>query len=865
MFKFNFKQVYTAAEKSVVAKISLRFGKQMFHPDISGWNISKAANYIYASSKKYFKLTYGQSRIAPKFSHLHIFKFSNQKIAFITIFSSFLIWYIFALPKPLFNSPVSLVVRSSNGKLLGARIANDGQWRFPNTEKVPGKFAASILAFEDKRFYDHFGVDILAIARAVKQNFSSGKRKSGASTLSMQVIRMSRGNPGRTYKEKLLEMVLTTRLELGYSKKEILALYASNAPFGGNVVGLEAAAWRYFGKPAQNLTWAESATLAVLPNSPALVHPGRNRKLLLAKRNFLLCKLKQQGKIDSVTCALSQMEPLPQKPFPLPEMAPQLSDKFYIRHKSNPTQAQPKTSIDFELQQKVNKILENKLAQLNGNGVYNAAVLVADVKTGNVLAYAGNLPSAEKEAHNNSVDNIVAARSTGSILKPFLYASMLDDGSLLPETLVPDIPTFIKSFTPKNYDFNYEGTIAADKALSRSLNIPAVHMLNAYKPSRFANQLRKMGLTTIRKQGDHYGLTLILGGAEANLWELCGSYASMARTINHYNETGHYFTADFHPLKHFPDDAYMEKSHQQKTPAVLSAAAIWLTFEAMVKVARPDENLYWNSFAGSRKIAWKTGTSFGNRDAWSIGVTPDYVVGVWVGNSNGEGRPGLTGIGSAAPILFDVFDALPQKNAWFKMPVKDMQQLEVCAKSGCIASDICPEKKIIWAPKKGNRTKVCSYHIEIHTDKSGQWRVHSACEDVGNIYKKAWFVLPASEEKYYKLKHPEYLPLPAYRADCKNTLVLSENSSIITMLYPKNGTKIYLPVNGKGEMEKTVFEAAHRRKNAVIYWSVDDEYLGSTADGAHRFALSPAPGLHQLTLIDDEGDKLQRNFEIVGK
>ncbi len=798
-----------------------------------------------------------------KYHYSRLIVFINRKKIILTIFCILLIWYFFALPKPLFNAPLSLVVKSSNGRLLGARIAADGQWRFPATENVPGKFAAAVIAFEDKRFYNHIGVDLLAVARAIMQNTVSEKRRRGASTLSMQVMRMAFGNMERSYLEKMLEIITAFRLELGYSKKEILSVYASNAPFGGNVVGLEAAAWRYFGKPAEHLSWAESATLAVLPNSPSLVHPGRNRGKLLAKRNFLLQKLMLAGEIDSTTFALAKLEPLPQKPFPLPDITPHLTASLQYKQKVKPLLANQPTTIDYNLQLKVNNMMQRYQPHLQANGIYNAAVLVADVRTGKVLTYAANMPATVQNQHCHAVDNIVAPRSTGSVLKPFLFAAMLEDGSLLPQTLVPDVPTFIKSFTPKNYDLDYEGAVPADKALARSLNIPAVHMLNSYKPTRFAEKLRKMGISTIKKRGDHYGLTLILGGAEANLWQLTATYASMARTLNNFNEAGHYYTGDFHALRYFYDGSYMQQKHKITTPPVMSAGAIWLTFEAMLRVARPDELAGWRSFESSQKIAWKTGTSFGNRDAWSIGLTPDYVVGVWVGNSNGEGRPGLTGIGTAAPILFDVFDALPVKNTWFKMPEKDMIRLEICSKSGQLASDICEEKKTIWSAANGKRSKLCTHHIEIFTDKSGQWRVNSACEAIDNVYRKAWFVLPAAEEKYYKAKHPEYLPLPAYRDDCGINNGLTKNNSAISLLYPKPGAKIYLPANRMGEIEKTVFEAAHRRKNAVIYWSLDDVFMGTTADGIHRFTLNPPAGKHTLTIVDEHGEKLVRVFEIL--
>lgn len=789
------------------------------------------------------------------------------------ILLAFLIFYFFALPKTLFNSPHSLVLESSNGELLGARIAEDGQWRFPHEKKVPEKFEKCITTFEDKRFYKHFGFDPLALGRAITQNLFTGRKVSGASTLSMQVIRLSRKNPPRTLSEKLLEIILATRLEFAYSKKEILAFYTSNAPFGGNIVGLPAASWRYFGRPAETLSWGETATLAVLPNSPALVYPGRNTQTLLNKRNRLLQKLRNEEIIDSVTCTTAQLEPLPDKPFPLPMLTPHLLDKIYIaNHKTKNNKQEEnivKTSIDIDLQYSVNKIIDRHFDQLNSNGIHNAAALVLDVETGKVLAYTGNTSAFEDPEKNCNVDNISAPRSTGSILKPFLYASMLNDGLLLPEMLVPDVPTYINSYTPKNFNFQYDGAVPADKALARSLNIPAVHMLQSYTPQNFAHQLQKMGITTLHKPGNYYGLSLILGGAEATLWDLAGVYASMARTLNHYNTSkGKYFLNDFH-LPDYKTELINSNSKKIKdldAAPVLSASSIWLTLEAMVKVARPDEEKFWKNFDGARKIAWKTGTSFGNRDAWAIGCTPKYVVAVWVGNSNGEGRPGLTGISSAAPVLFDIFNKLPEESTWFSQPFGDMQKVFICNKSGQIATNICPEKTESWISKNNvNVTLNCPYHCLINLDENEKFQVHSDCEAVSKMVQKSWFILPATEESYYKQKHPDYAELPPFRNDCSANL---PNSALVLnsmkLVYPQNPTKIYLPVDFSGKTGSTVFEVTHRNSNAVIYWNIDEKYVGRTQSGAsHQLAFSPSVGKHNLILIDDNGERLEQSFEIV--
>ena len=385
-----------------------------------------------------------------------------------------LIFYAFCLPKKLFTKPTSTVITSENNELLGALIAKDGQWRFPQNDSVPDKFKTCLVQFEDEYFYKHPGFNPVSIFKALQQNIQSGTVKRGGSTITQQVIRLSRNDKPRTYFEKLKELVLATRLEFRDSKEKIIGYWASNAPFGGNVVGLDAASWRYFNRKASDLSWAESATLAVLPNAPRLIYPGKNQQKLLAKRNRLLKKLLTKKVIDSLTYDLSILEELPQKPYPLPQIAPHLLQKINKRSEGKFV----KTTIDKKLQQQTNEIVFNHYNQLKENGIYNIAVLVLDVKNRRVLTYIGNSPTDIK--HQKDVDIIDKPRSTGSILKPFLYAAMLDSGELLANTLVADVPTNFGSYQPENFDKKYSGAISVKLALSKSLNVPAVRMLQEF-------------------------------------------------------------------------------------------------------------------------------------------------------------------------------------------------------------------------------------------------------------------------------------------------------------------------------------------------------------------------------------------------
>ena len=783
---------------------------------------------------------------------------SPKKLIIISIVVVVSTTFWFCIPRQLFHSPTSYVIDDNRGQLLGASTAADGQWRFPYNGKVPAKFKACIIAFEDKRFEHHPGFDGLALGRAIKQNIWSRHVVSGGSTLTMQVIRLAT-RKDRTIWQKLLEIIKAIRLELTYSKAEILALYTSNAPFGSNVVGLDAASWRYFGRSPDKLSWGEMAALAVLPNSPSLVHPGKNRLILIKKRNSLLDKLRRQHIIDATTAMLAKEEPVPERPMPLPQLAPHLLDRFRNEHPDGArSSTRITTTINSALQRNVTDILERHHHVLKANDIRNAAAIVLDVETGRTLAYVGNIFHTEDPDLESSVDVIAAPRSPGSTLKPLLYASMMHDGLILPNSLIPDIPTQIAGYHPENFDLNYDGAVPASKALTRSLNVPAVRMLQLYKYERFHSLLRKMGITTLKQPADFYGLSLILGGGENNLWELSGAYADMARVLNHYPRYhGQYDANDFHNPTY--TNSAIAKPELEKS-GFMDAASIYYTFQAMEEVMRPGDEMLWQQFSSTQRVAWKTGTSFGFRDGWAIGVTPKYVVGVWVGNTNGEGRPGLIGVNTAAPVLFEIFRQLPVTRDWFDMPISDMVRTAVCRESGYRAGDNCNHVDTTWVPKGGLKAPVCPWHQMVHLDASKKWQVNSGCESPGNMVHQPWFVLPPSMEYYYKTKNYQYQSLPPFRADCSSSL----QQRPMELIYPRDGAKVYVPLEADGRRGRMVCNAAHRQAGIKIFWHLDDQYLGETID-YHQFALNPSAGKHTLTLVDANGSRLQIRFEVLDK
>ena len=776
----------------------------------------------------------------------------NRNLKIFVIAAGVLITPVLLSPFPGFRAPLSTVVEAVDGSLLGARIAADGQWRFPGSEKVPGKFEKSLLTFEDSWFYYHPGINPVAILRALRNNIKAGEVVSGGSTITMQVARISMGNKPRSYSEKIIEMLSALKLEMFSSKKKILQLYTSNAPFGGNTVGLEAAAWRYTGKSSADITWAEAAALAILPNSPSLVYPGRNQEIFKHKRDALLKRLYERKYIDSITLVLALDEPLPGEPKPLPSKAPHLTDHFFMTNRGEII----KTTIDPALQEKATEILNTHQKDLAGNYIFNSACLIVEVETGNVLAYVGNSTLEDSQAHGGDVDIIHSLRSTGSILKPILYAGIQQSGDILPNTLIADVPTRFPGFSPKNFDLSYSGAVSAGSALSQSLNIPAVKMLQKYNPGKFLDLLRKTGFTTFNKPADYYGLSLILGGGETSLWDLTGVYASLSRVLNRYLDVKKYYKEDYHSPVLIRETVTNTLKTEEPDPP-LSASSIWLTYEALQKVNRPESESGWQYFSSSPDLAWKTGTSFGFRDGWAVGTTPRYVVGVWVGNATGEGRPGLTGITAAAPLMFDLVNMMGS-GAWFKTPYEDLTMIRVCSMSGFRAGTDCQKTDEIPACINGLRSETCPYHQIVHLNKSKTLQVTSDCVSPGEITNEPWFVLPPAMEYFYRKKHPEYKTLPPVGQGCS----LSKNLPVMEFIYPTAGIKIFIPRDQTGELTRVITEVVHRNPSKKVFWHLDETYIGTT-QFIHQLEMLTGSGNHILTAVDEDGNMIRCGFTVI--
>ena len=760
------------------------------------------------------------------------FSFQSKRTKlFILIVMAIATFLLYPLSEPTY--PNSTVLNDRNGNLLGASIAEDGQWRFPEPDSIPERISTCIQYFEDRHFYSHPGVNPLAIGRALWQNIKAGEVVSGASTLTMQIARMMR-NKDRTVWQKVIEIGMALKLDLKYSKEELMIKYASMAPFGGNVVGIEAASWRYYNRPPHLLSWGESASLAVLPNNPGAIFPGRSDEQYLSKRNRLLKTLLDHGIIDSTTYELSILEELPGTPFPIPQKAPHLLTTLQEKNRGQIIQS----NLDPYWQDRATKIFERHHQQQKANGVDNVAMIVIDLSSAHVLAYVGNTNDPNAEGHD--VDIIQRPRSPGSSLKPILYAKALSKGQILPRTLLPDIPTFFGGFSPKNFSRGYEGAVSADQALVKSLNIPFTYLLRDYTYEQFHLDLKNLGFSTLNQPPGHYGLSMILGGAEVTLWDLSNAYLKMYQTL----------------VGSKIQNASIKEDRTATQKAEFDQASIWHTFHAMTELSRPygDEN--WQSYSSSQLISWKTGTSFGFRDAWAIGLNGNVLVGVWVGNADGEGRAGLTGINAAAPILLETIRLSDHDRNWLEKLKPAMKKKEVCSVSGFLANSFCPSLPMD-IPENAEKSGVCTYHKKIQLDQSQTFLVNSSCYPLSKAQNHVQFVLPPSIGYFYRQHHPHYQGMPPLHPDCSNS-----STNPIEIVYPNQGSKVFIPTELDGEKGKVILKATHQGVNATLFWSIGNTFYGKT-ENDHKIEVFLSKGIHRLSVVDDFGNERIRTFEVL--
>ncbi|MFC1476745.1 penicillin-binding protein 1C [Fibrobacterota bacterium] len=756
-----------------------------------------------------------------------------------------LIWLFWPVGS-LFPCSYSTVIYDKNGKLLRAFLAEDEQLRFsPITEALPKKYITSVITYEDKRFFYHPGFDPLALVHAAFTNITGRKRLRGGSTITMQVIRLSKPRK-RTYVTKLIECFLSIKLTMHKSKTEILKLYASHVPMGGNNVGIEAASYRYFGKPLCEITWAEAALFTVLPNAPSMINLDRKRPHLKKKRDYLLSKLHEKKIIDSLTLQLSLREPLPRPDRKMPFHAPHFT-QFVHGHYPQPT---IHTTLDYSIQDIVNATTGQLSLPLKQQGIYNLSVLVVETQTGKVRAYKGS-QSFFDSLHNGQVDGVQAFRSTGSLLKPFLVAQAIDQGPFTMISKVRDVPTFYGTFSPQNASKHFRGLITLEELLIRSLNVPAVRLLHYTGLDDFYQFLKSAGLKGLFRTSEGYGLTLIIGGSEASLWELTRMFAGlgnlgMQKPFTVINDD-----------KENRDTSPDISAEYQTEFRLCSEGAAWLVLNVLRKLTRPGSEHYWYLFTQQVSVAWKTGTSYGQKDAWAIGTNRQWTIGIWVGNFTGEGNAVLSGAKSAGPILFSLFNQLSDKSAelWFEKPEYDLARKKICKLSGYTPGPYCKEVVYAEQPSNAYKTRICPFHKKFLISKKTGYVTCSRCWQIPDT---TWAIKavysPSVRSILDKLGH-KLDTIPLHNPHCP--AIHKEKS--IDILYPVNGISILTPRNIKGEYEKVVFKANYQRKSGLLFWYLDNQFIGETIE-QHTVPVNLEQGKHHLVIQDSEGSTSSVRF-----
>ncbi len=582
--------------------------------------------------------------------------------------------------------PAAEVLLDAAGQPLRVQLGPGGLDCRPGYVARPEDWIArALIAAEDQRFRHHPGLDLAALGRAVWQNVGAGRRVSGASTLSTQVIRLVQPRP-RTWTAKAVEAFRALQMELRYSKDEILTQYLNRAPFGGNLVGIEAASRRYFSKGAHDLSLAEAALLAGLPQSPARLRPDRHPARARARQRYVLDRMLACGFITAAEhrSALDLRVALRRESYPL--RAPHFAEAAAAGGA-----AAGRTSLDPAWQARAEAALRRQVEALRARGVEGGAVVVLEVRRGLVCALAGSPDFADPAA--GQVNGALARRSAGSTLKPFLYAAALDAGLITPASALADVPRVFTESAPENFDGTFLGLVPAREALVRSLNLPMMELTERLGVGRFQGVLRQFGLATIEGGPERYGLGLAVGNAEVRLLDLANAYAALARG-------GRYQAIGFRAEAEIPAAA-----------RGCSPAAAWLVAEALAGEERAREATGHRADVRLPRLAWKTGTSTGFRDAWTVAYNPDYVVAVWLGNPSGRSSPALVGVEAAAPVAWELFRlAYPEGDGpWFARPA-ELVSRSVCARTGDRPGLCCPDTMADWSIAGVSAHRTCAVH-----------------------------------------------------------------------------------------------------------------------------------------------------------
>jgi penicillin-binding protein 1C len=756
-------------------------------------------------------------------------KVRKQKILSLVkrfVILSVVLFVLFLLLNLLFPLPgkpdYSVVVRDANGDVVNAYLTTDDKWRMKTALKeISPLLRKTIIAKEDKYFYSHPGVNPLAVGRAAINNIFQLKRTSGASTITMQVARALEPKK-RTLWAKLVQMFRAFQLEWKYDKDEILQLYLNLVPYGGNIEGVKAASLLYFNKAPDHLSLAEITALSIIPNRPSSLVIGRSNDAVVKERNRWLQKFADEGVFTVQEIQDAQAESLTAYRRTVPHFIPHMA----YRLKQHTGSDDVKTNIVLNTQRKIEKLTEDYVRGLKLKGIRNAAVIVIDNQTHKVVSYVGSA-GFKDTTDGGQVNGAAAVRQPGSTLKPLLYALCIDEGLLTPKMVVNDVPINYAGYAPENYDKTYRGAVTMEYALEHSLNIPSVRSLKQLGKEKLIRKLAAADFRQIQKDQHKLGLSMILGGCGASLEELTGLFSAFANN-------GTYISPK-----------YLAEEKSQRVQLVSPEAAYLIT-DALSKVNRPDFPLNWTATERMPKIAWKTGTSYGRRDAWSIGYNKNYTVGVWCGNFSGVGVPDLSGANTATPLLFKIFNTIDyDSNVDWYGPTKDCELRQVCSETGMPPGPHCANFISDYFIPLVSSTQTCGHVQEVKVSPAGDESYCEACAPA-NGYRKQLFKVTAPELlDYLAQTGVTYEQVPPHNASCER--IFRGEGPAIT--FPQGGAEYFI---SKTDPEPLQLMATASADVAKVYWYINDQFYKAANRGEKQFFV-PEEGLVKISCSDDKG------------
>jgi len=716
----------------------------------------------------------------------------------------------------------STLILDDQGRVVHAFLTTDQQWRMRlDKNELTPLLKNTILAKEDKYFYYHPGFNPVAIVKSFIGNLIHGSIRSGASTITMQVARAM--EPGkRTYLNKLRELFRAEQLELKYSKDEILERYLNLIPYGGNIQGVKAAAFFYFGKNPDHLSLAEITTLSIIPNRPSLLVIGKANERIRLARNDWLNRFAKQKLFTSKEIQDALQEPLNASRHEAPAWIPQLSLKL-----KRSGEDIIRTHIDMNKQFKIEKLVADDVQASRLKNIQNAAVVVIDNQTHLIVAYLGSA-NFKDTVDGGQVNGAAAIRQPGSTLKPLLYGLCMDDGILSPKQVIYDVAVNYNGYSPENFDRRFNGSVRMEYALEHSLNIPAVRSLQLLGKDRLIQQLAACGFETVKKNQRKLGLSLILGGCGASLEELTGLFSVFANQ-------GLYISP-----------SYQKNDSGALPKRILSAASTFMVNEILSKINRPDFPLNWQSTTHLPKIAWKTGTSYGRRDAWSIGYNRRYTVGVWYGNFSARGVPELSGANTATPLLFKIFNTIDYDadEQWFTKPASLDERL-VCAETGLLPGPYCSNQITDYFIPGVSSGKICSHIQEVFISADEKISYCRTCMPVNGYKKKLYKIISPEMQRYFEENQIVYQKIPPHNPACDK-------------IFREGGPQITSPTAGfeylinKKDPEPLQLRCHSGNDVNKIYWYINNRFY-KTADAGTKQFFIPGEGPVKISCTDDKG------------